>query len=251
MARELNIREFKIDDLPQSCSFIIIGRPGTGKSSFIKNVAYYNRHKYPTAKVITGDIDGYKEYKRIFTPLFTTFNYTQPDEDGWIQRQTKCVDENDKGYIGNGCIHVLDDLSGDPKIYKSKEFQTMYKVGSRHWDSIIMTGLQYAIDMPLPVRRSSSYYVLFEEESPVELEKLYKHFGGVCGDKKDFYKILKEVTGNYTCLIIDNLSKSPKLEDKIFWYQTKKLPDDWKFGSEEFRGWSRERYDKEYQEVMG
>ena len=64
--REVIIDEFQLEDIPLSCTWIIIGAPGSGKTSLIENLAYYHKHKYPVARVFMGTEDGYQKFSDIF-----------------------------------------------------------------------------------------------------------------------------------------------------------------------------------------
>ena len=44
---------------------------------------------------------------------------------------------------------------------------------------------------------------------------------------------MDQTTENYECLVINNNSKSNKLQDQIFWYKAESRPD-FKLGSKEF-----------------
>ena len=48
-----------------------------------------------------------------------------------------------------------------------------------------------------------------------------------------FNSVMDQTTENYECLVINNNSKSNKLNDQIFWYRAEPRPD-FKLGSKEF-----------------
>ena len=77
------------------------------------------------------------------------------------------------------------------------------------------------------------------------LKKLYTNFGGLAGTYEQFVSILDQVTGDYTCLIIKKRTQTNVVEDNLFWYKTKVLPD-WKFGCKEYREWGDKYYNKNY-----
>lgn len=252
--------EFDIQDLPLSNTWIIVGPPGSGKTSFIENLAYYNKHKYPVGRVFMGTPKAYKKMCDIFHPLYVSSSYDEEQLKDHITRQRTCIHENnmdlelndDKiGYVGNYALTIMDDVTDDPKIFKSKVMKGIYKLGSQHWAQMFLLGTQYALDMPADIRKSVSYVAIFKEPEMNEREKIYKNFGGLCGTFKDFCYYMDQLTGDFTCLVIKKRGQSNAAEDSVFFYKVQN-PEElgkWKFGSEEYRRYAEERYNKKYQEV--
>lgn len=250
--RKVEINELRFEDLPKSCTMVAIGPPGSGKTSFIVNMCYYKKHQYPVAKVFIGTPDGYNKMKKIFHPLYVSNSYDDREETRHIHRQ------HDLGTIQpnapeNYAINILDDVTEDPRIFKTPIFRSLFLKGSQHYSQICVVGSQYAIDLPPQIRSSMSYAVLFREPNPQNREKLYKNFGGIAGSKENFYDLMDQLTGDHTCMIIKMRSQSNKLEDNVFWYTTKPMESfgDWKFGCEEYRAWGDQRYDRNYKEEFG
>ena len=66
---------------------VVIGKPGTGKSTLIAALLYAKRHIYPAGIVFSGTEDSNGFYKRMFP---NTFIFTKYDEDqlrSFIKRQ--------------------------------------------------------------------------------------------------------------------------------------------------------------------
>src|SRR5437879_1245643 len=128
------VNEFCIEEIPLSCTWIIVGAPGSGKSSLIENICYYLKHRYPVARIFMGTDAGYRKLCDIFHPLYITNHYDEEQEKDHILRQRTCEIENGKGYPGNYAINILDDVSDDPSIYKTKVMKGLFKLGSQHWN---------------------------------------------------------------------------------------------------------------------
>ena len=243
----LEIKEFRMEDIPPSCTWIIVGPPASGKTTMIENMCYYLKHRYPVARAFIGTEGAYKRMCQIFHPLFVSNYYDADDEKRHVIRQRTMEMDNGKGHAANYAINILDDVSDDPKIYKSKLVRGIFKNGSQHWHQLFLLGSQYAIDMPPDVRKSVSYVAIFREPEPLEREKLYKNFGGLAGSRKNFDDLMDQLTGDYRCLVFKKRSQSNKIEDCIFWYRTVDMGDwNWKFGCDEYRDWGKMRYDKNY-----
>jgi hypothetical protein len=247
--KEITIKEFDLQSIPLSCTWIIVAPPASGKTSLIENLAYYNKHKYPVGRVFIATEDGYKRFSKIFHPLFVSNYWDEKEAEQAIIRQRRCEIENTKGDPRNCSILIMDDVSDDPKIYRTKLLRGMFKLGSQHWAQLLMIGSQYCIDFPPDIRKSVSYVALGREPELTERHKLYENFGGLAGTFDDFCELMDQITGDYTFLIFNKRSQSNNLEDCVFWYRTKKLKD-WKFGCSEYREWGNQRYDPNYVEQI-
>ena len=53
-----------------------------------------------------------------------------------------------------------------------------------------------------------------------------------------FCQVMDQCTENYECLVINNNSKSNKLQDQVFWYKADARPD-FKIGSQNFWKFSK------------
>lgn len=229
--------------------FLLEDRTVTHNTTLMENFAYYRKHLYPVAKCFIATEDGYKRFSKIFHPLFVSNYWDEKDEERHVLRQRTCEMENGRGYPGNYAINIIDDVSDDPKIYKTKLMRGLFKLGSQHWAQLLMVGSQYAIDMPPDVRKSVSYVAIGREPEPNERRKLYDNFGGLAGSYERFCDLMDQITGDHTFLIFKKRSQSNELEDCVSWFQTKPM-NDWKFGSKEYRKWGEDRYDKNYKEQI-
>jgi hypothetical protein len=244
---EVDIHEFRLEEIPLSCTWMVLGIPGSGKSTLMENIIYYHKHRYPVMRSFIGTETGYKRWCEISHPLFCSNYYDEEEEKRHITRQRMCLKENVSGYTGNYAINLIDDVSDDPKVYKTKLMRGLFKLGSQHWAQICLVGIQYAIDMPPDLRASTSYVAIFRQPDESQRKKIFENFGGIAGSYERFCDLLDQLTGDYTCLIIKKRSQSNKLEDNIFFYKTRLLGD-WRFGCKEYRKWGEERYDENFKE---
>lgn len=221
----------------------------THNTTFMENMCYYHKHRYPVGRIFIGTEGGYKHFSGIFHPLFVSNYYDETEEKSHILRQRKCALDNGEKYTGNYAINILDDVSDDPKIYKSRTMNGLFKLGSQHWHQLLMIGSQYAIDMPPAIRKATSYVALFREPEEGERKKLYANFGGLAGSYQNFCDLMDQLTGDYTCIVFKKRSQSNLIEECVYWYQTKKL-DPWKFGCNEYRAWGKDRYNTNHVEQL-
>lgn len=221
----------------------------THNTNLLEHIAYVHKHKYPVARVFVGTDGAYKRFSKVFGTLFVSNYYDEEEEKRHILRQRQCELENGKGYIGNNAINILDDVSDDPKIYRTKVMRGLFKLGSQHWNQILLLGTQYALDMPPDIRKSVSYVAIFREPEEIERKKLYTNFGGLAGSYENFCDLMDQLTGDFTCIIFKKRSQSNNMSDNVFWYKAKDMTKiDWRFGAKEVREWNKSRYNPDYVE---
>ena len=245
--QKIKINEFRIEDIPISATFIVIARPQSGKTAFIENLAYYHKHKYPVCRIWLGTgMESLKNRRlfEVFPPLFISSSYTDQEHEKQIQRQKTCLIENTPVPFS---FTVMDDCADDKKILKTKAFRGTYKLGTQHWGQLFIFCSQMALDIDTDARKCASYIVLGEENDEVERQKIYKHYGGLAGTYSNFCDLMNQLTGDHHFLIFKKIDVSKKMEENIFFYQTKLLPP-WQFGCKEIWKWNDERLNKSYVE---
>lgn len=218
----------------------------THNTTFIENMCYHLKHRYPVCRSFLGTLGAYNKFCDITHSLYCSPYYSEQEEEQHILRQKTCELENGKGYPGNYAVNVIDDASDDPKVYKTKTMRGLFKLGSQHWSQLLLIGTQYAIDMPPDIRKSVSYVAIFFEPEEQERKKLYNNFGGLAGSYDRFCDLMDQVCHDHTCLIFKKRTQSNQITDNIFWYKTTVLPAKWNFGCKEYHEWAENRYNKDY-----
>lgn len=243
----VTIDEFRIEEIPLSSSWIIIGPPMSGKSSFIENILYYNRNKFPVAKLYIGNEDGYNKFCKIFPKLYVSNYYEEDEQKRWIVRQRELTRSD---HPMRYCINILDDVTDDPKVARSKVTSAAYKIGTQHWGEMFLIASHGAFEASPVIRSSVMYVALFRNPNEDERKKLYRAYGGVCGNYKKFCDLMDQICEDHTCMIIKKHSSSNKIEDCVFWYKTKIIENKWKFGCREYWEWNKSRYNSGYIEQI-
>jgi len=245
MSEEIKVREFPIQKLPRSCTMVVIGPPGAGKSSWLEYLFWANKHKYPCLRVWCGTEDTQGRYKKFTPELFITNDYVESEHEKSIIRQRTSIAEKCQN---SSCIYLLDDCGTERRNFNSKLMKGQFKNGSQWWDCLFIISNQYVFDIPPDIRKSVSYVVLFREPSPDERQKLYKTFSIGC-TFSEFNDLMDQITGDYTCLIFQKRGQSNNLEDCVYYSH---VPDiskkKWAFGCEEYKKWSKDRYNPKYVE---
>ena len=149
----IEIKELDIDIIPPitgrmndpeygGSKIVIIGKPGTGKSSLMKDLLYSKKHIFPVGMVMSGTEDS----NGFYSDMFDTFIYN-----AMMKKKLKFIERQKiaKQHLENPwAVLIIDDYADDPKIFNRPLQQGLYKNG-RHWKMWYMLSLQYPTDIDL------------------------------------------------------------------------------------------------------
>lgn len=233
------IYEFDIRSIEPSSSWIVLGPPGVGKSSFIEDLVKFNKDKYPVCRVVCSAPGPNKRYCKIFPPLFVCGAFKKEKEENFIKRQLMLATKKTKSKY---CVYILDDIDIHKSQFRTPFFFNLFKQGSRHWHMLTIVVNQYALEFPPEMRSAASYIVIFRYTSNEDRKKIYNNFGGssIFKNEKNFNYILDELTGDHQCLIIKQNANTNELSKCVFYYQTSPQTN-WEFGTKQIWKLSEKR----------
>lgn len=220
---------------------VVIGKPGTGKTTLIASLLYAKKHIIPVAMAMSGTEDSNGYYRKIFPSTFVFNTYDEEQIEKFIKRQ-----KISKLHVKNpwACI-ILDDCTDDPSLFRKPLQQGMYKRG-RHWKMWYILSLQYGMDVRPVIRTNVDGVFILREPSLRNRKVLYENYAGIIPDFKMFCDIMDQITDDFTALYINNATKTNDWRECIHWYKAKKVPDNFKFGCKEYWKFHDDRYNPEY-----
>ena len=234
----LNINELNLEQInPNSqnvynkdqggSKIVVIGKPGTGKTTLITNLLYHKKHIFPTALVVSGTEDSNGHYSKIFPSSFVHNKTSNEIIENFIKRQ-----KISKQYLPNPwSVLLLDDCTDDPKIFNDPLYQGLFKNG-RHWKMLFILSLQYCMDVKPVIRTNVDGCFILRETYLKNRKSLWENYAGVIPDFSQFCEVMDQITDDYTALYINNTGQSNKLEDCVFYYKASPI-DNFKFGCDE------------------
>jgi hypothetical protein len=218
---------------------VIIGKPGTGKTTLITSLLYEKSHIFPMGLAMSGTEDSNGHYSKIFPSTFVFNSLDKPVIEQFVNRQKLA-----KQHLPNPWgVLLLDDCTDDPKLFNDPLFLGLYKNG-RHWKMLFILSLQYALDIKPAIRTNIDGTFILRETNLRNRKILWENFAGVIPDFAIFNSVLDQMTDDYTALYIHNATTSNKMEDCVFWYKAKPVPNDFRMGSDDYWDFHDQRYDQ-------
>lgn len=236
--RTLSLRRFQIKDMPDNSTCVLVAMSSGGKTTLGLDLLWYKRHL--PAWYLFSESEGCSgRLSQTIPPLYTfpninlkklesIYNYQQRKIEKYTRPRTEAerriIPDDElpmsERFFKNPCVGgYFEDCFGDKKVFNQKAVQNLLKNG-RHRCMFSIIPCQYIMDFPSACRKQVKYWFLFKEDSKDVRKKLYDQVGSICGCTFElFEQIMTYCTENYGCVVIDNMSKSNKLEDRVFWYR--------------------------------
>jgi hypothetical protein len=234
-------RFMKNDPMEGGSKIVVIGKPGTGKTTLISAILYSKKHIFPVGIATCGTEDSSGFYSRIFPPTFVYNKYSEDVLISFKKRQKLA-----KKHLENPwAVCLLDDCTDNPAIFKKPLQQGFYKDG-RHWKMLYIVSLQYCMDV-MPVIRSTVDGVFILREPNLKNRKsLYENYAGIIPDFNLFNQIMDQITNDFTALYIHNNTVSNDWTQCVYFYKATPPPDTFKLGCREFWDFHYNRYNPNY-----
>lgn len=234
---------------------VCIGKPGSGKSKLITSLLYEKRSCFPIGLVMSGTeesnhqygthIDNGRKVDGIFPDTFVYPELRKDVLEKFIKRQQVA-----KEYLPNSfALILLDDCMDDPKVFNDPLFHRIYKNG-RTWNFLMITALQYCMDVKPVIRTSIDGAFIFREPNIKVRKAIYENYASIIPTFKLFCDIMDNIAVDYTAIYIHNRTQSNDVEDCVFWYRAKPVPKDFKLGSKEYWNFHHQRYNRDYTQLF-
>ena len=202
------------DSSPVIC---ILGKRNTGKSEIIRSLLYYN-NTIPCGIVISPTESGNKFYSEFCPDSFIHHQFDPELMERVMKRQRRRVTKHGK-IPSNNFFVILDDCMYESKeICGNKQIKEIFRKG-RHFQITIIVTTQYVMDLPVALRSNVDFVFCMRENNVANIERLYRSFFGIFPTKQSFSQAFSVVTENYGSIVCDNLSRSNRIDECVFWFR--------------------------------
>jgi hypothetical protein len=217
---------------------VLIGKRDTGKSFLVRDLLYYQQD-IPIGTVISGTEEGNGFYNKMVPRLFIHNEYNTAIIENILKRQKtvlKQVKKEMEAYkrstIDPRAFVILDDCLYDNTWARDKMMRLLFMNG-RHWKVMLVITMQYPLGIPPTLRTNIDYVFILRENYIANRKRIYENYAGMFPTFESFCQVMDQCTENYECLVVNNNSKSNKLNDQVFWYKADSHGD-FRLGSKEF-----------------
>ena len=233
---------------------VLIGKRDTGKSFLVRDLLYYHQD-IPIGTVISGTEEGNGFYTKMVPKLFIHNEYNTAIIENVLKRQRtvlkqikKEMESFKRSTIDGRAFVILDDCLFDSSWTRDKMMRLLFLNG-RHWKIMLIITMQYPLGIPPMLRTNVDYVFILRDNYIANRKRIYENYAGMFPTFESFCQVMDQCTENYECLVINNNSKSNKLQDQVFWYKAENH-NDFRLGSKEFwemsKGISSDDEDEKY-----
>jgi hypothetical protein len=217
---------------------VLLGKRDTGKSFLVRDLLYYHQD-IPIGTVISGTEEGNGFYTKMVPKLFIHNEYNTAIIENVLKRQRTVLKQVKKemetfkrSSIDPRAFVILDDCLYDAAWTRDKLMRLLFMNG-RHWKIMLVITMQYPLGIPPTLRTNIDFVFILRENYIANRKRIYENYAGMFPTFESFCQVMDQCTENYECLVINNNSKSNKLQDQVFWYKAENH-NDFKLGSKEF-----------------
>jgi hypothetical protein len=232
---------------------VLIGKRDTGKSFLVRDLLYYQQ-EIPIGTVISGTEEGNGFYAKMVPRIFVHNEYNTAIIENVLKRQRTVLKQikhemetYKRSTIDPRAFVILDDCLYDATWTRDKMMRLLFMNG-RHWKVMLVITMQYPLGIPPTLRTNIDYVFILRENYIANRKRIYDNYAGMFPTFESFCQVMDQCTENYECLVINNNSKSNKLQDQVFWYKADGH-NDFRLGSKEFWELSKGMKDEDEEEA--
>jgi hypothetical protein len=220
----LNLRKFDPAKIEKGSVVVLIGKRNTGKSFLVKDLLYYKKDT-PVGTVISATEMANCFYGDMMPDIFIHSEFSSDVVNQLVKRQQIVVKkmkaeqrQHGKSNIEPWAFLILDDLMYDTSWIKDTTIKSLFMNG-RHYKLLFMITMQYSLGIPPALRSQVDYVFILRENIVSNRKRLYEHYAGMFATFEIFSQVMDQCTENFECLVIDNTTKSNRIEDMVYWYK--------------------------------
>lgn len=241
---KLELKKFDMSKIEDDKVICMIAKRGSGKSYLIRDLMYYHSD-IPVGTVISPTEINNKFFGDFVPGVFIHDDYTPAIIENINKRQRIIINKinEETAIYGTSKIDprafvILDDCLYDNAWVRDKNMRSIFMNG-RHSKLLFAFTSQFPLGIPPILRTNIDYVFILRENIVSNRKRIYEHYAGMFPTFDCFCQVLDQVTTNFECMVIDNTTKSNKLEDQVFWYKAGEHPD-FKIGAPQF--WVNNNY---------
>jgi hypothetical protein len=236
---QLHLKKFDISSIADNKVVVILGKRDTGKSFLVRDLLYYHRD-IPIGTVVSGTECANRFYSDMVPSIFV---HEKPNPEivaNVLKRQDKLhrhmrkeIKRGGRSNIDPRAFLILDDCLAEGKRWIRHEAIQSAFLNGRHFNLLFVVTLQYPMGLPPMLRGNIDYVFILRDNLISNRKRIYENYAGIFPTFDFFCQTVTACTSDYEMLVINNNSKSNRLEDQVFWYKAQ-MHEPFRIGAQYF-----------------
>jgi hypothetical protein len=246
----LKIKEFKMADMKENAAIAMIAKRGSGKSWVCRDIIK-RQSDLPGGMIISPTDKMSSFYSDFFPDLYIHYEFSTDIIKSLLQRQEQIIEKSKQKKIEGKKVDprvflLMDDCMSQKATWAKDNTIAEIFMNGRHYQLTYMLTMQYSLGISPELRSNFDYIFLLSEDFISNQKRIYEHYAGMFPSFDSFQLVFNKLTDDFGCMVIDNKVKSKKLTDKIYWYKSQNIPNDFTIGNPQFRKFHEKYYDAEW-----
>jgi len=221
---KLELKKFKMSNIKDGATIVIMGKRGTGKSLIVADI-FRHHTTWPIGVIVSATEKANHFFEKFIPKMLIYDEFETSILQRFLERQEKITNQRNmeitkykSSDLDARAFLVLDDCMYDSSWTREKLIRLLFMNG-RHYNITFIMTMQYPLGIPPNLRANIDYVFILRENVIANREKIWKQYAGMFPSFHAFNEVMQQCTENYECLVIDNKTNSNKLEDQVFWYK--------------------------------
>lgn len=247
----LPVRQFKLQDMVENPSIVMIAKRGSGKS-WVTKAIMMQFNSIPCGVVIAPTDRMNSFYNDFFPDTYIHYQYKSEIIMKILNRQTQMIDKRQlKKKQGKNIdvrtFIIMDDCLGDKKSWVRDAPILELLFNGRHYEIMYVLTMQTPLGITPDLRSNFDYIFLLKEDFISNQKKIFDHYAGMFPNFNTFRQVFSALTADYGCMVIDNRRKASNPLERLFWYIAPDLTGKSQMmGGKQFREYHKNNYDKDW-----
>ena len=241
----LNLKRFSMNTVADDAVCVFIGRRRTGKSILLQDLLFHKKD-IPYGICISPTEEASPFFQKFIPKTYIQDEFDEFKVQQILDRQLNIkklmLKDPSKRNVDPRLCLIMDDCLYDNDWARTKVIRSLFMNG-RHYKILYCITMQYAMGIPPNLRGNVDYSFLMREPQHANRKRLFEQYAAAFPDFGMFCQVMDQIN-EHECLVIDNNSKSNKLEDQVFWYKAD-LHGSFKFGCESYWNYHYNNYVEE------
>ena len=217
----IDIKFFDITQIKKDSIIVILGKRNSGKSVLIKHLLK-SMEGLSIGTVISETDHVVHFYDQFIPGMFIYPEFSNTILEKVFYRQEKALENK---WPNPYAFLLMDDCLSDAKAWASnKKIKEIFYNG-RHYKLLFILAMQAPMGLPPAFRTNIDYTFIFKNNNFNDRKKIYENYAGCFESRQQFEAVLDSCTEDYHCLVINNVTRSNKLQDQVSFFKANLHPD--------------------------